>query len=66
MATREDLHRAVDALDDERVARARLVVVDDDQSESEMAPLPAAWQRFDDGTPVPNWVALLDRSRRGH
>jgi len=66
MATREDLHRAVDALDDERVARARLIVVDDDQPEPEMAPLPATWQTFDDGTPVPNWVALLDRSRRAH
>ena len=56
----------MDALDDERVARARLIVVDDDQPEPEMAPLPATWQTFDDGTPVPNWVALLDRSRRAH
>jgi hypothetical protein len=34
--------------------------------EPEMAELPEGWRTFEDGTPVPNWVALLERSRRGH
>lgn len=33
--------------------------------EPEMAELPQAWRTFDDGTPVPNWVALPERSRLG-
>lgn len=33
--------------------------------EPEMAELPEAWKTFDDGTPQPNWVALLHESRRG-
>lgn len=36
------------------------------QAEPKMAELPEPWKRFDDGTPVPNWAALLERSRRGH
>lgn len=28
-------------------------------------PVPAAWRTFDDGTPQPDWVAMLRRSRRG-
>jgi hypothetical protein len=31
-----------------------------------MTELPDAWKTFDDGMPVPNWVALLNESRRGH
>jgi hypothetical protein len=54
----------VDALPAPQVPKARIVVVE--EAESDMAPLPEAWKTFDDGTPVPNWVALLDESRRGH
>jgi len=36
------------------------------QAEPDMAELPERWKTFDDGTPVPNWVSLLERSRRGH
>jgi len=31
-----------------------------------MAELPPEWQVGDDGTPAPNWVAALHRSRSGH
>lgn len=34
MATREDLHRRVDALSDAQVERARIVVVDEDGEET--------------------------------
>lgn len=27
--------------------------------------LPKEWQRFEDGTPVPNWVAAVALTRRG-
>jgi excisionase family DNA binding protein len=30
-----------------------------------MAPLPEEWQVGDDGSPAPNWVAALHRSRSG-
>jgi hypothetical protein len=67
MATREQLHRQVDALDENRVAQARLLVEDDESAEEpDMVGLPEAWRTFDDGTPQPNWVALLHESRRGH
>ena len=50
--------------DEERVAKARIVIKDD--GEPEMAELPDTWNTFDDGTPVPDLVALLERSRREH
>jgi len=31
-----------------------------------MAPLPEEWRVGDDGSPAPNWVAALNRSRSGH
>jgi excisionase family DNA binding protein len=31
-----------------------------------MSELPGEWQVGDDGTPAPNWVAALHRSRSGH
>ncbi len=31
-----------------------------------MAELPDDWQVGDDGSPAPNWVAALNRSRSGH
>lgn len=30
-----------------------------------MLPLPLEWQVLDDGTPAPNWIAKLRRSRLG-
>jgi hypothetical protein len=49
----------------EEQADVALRAVESD-GEPEMAELPQAWRTFDDGTAVPNWVALLERSRRGH
>jgi excisionase family DNA binding protein len=31
-----------------------------------MAELPDEWKTGDDGSPAPNWVAALHRSRAGH
>ncbi len=31
-----------------------------------MVGLPESWKTFEDGTPVPDWVAGLDEVRRGH
>lgn len=62
MATREDLHRAVDALENEQVPRARLVIEEEDAGH---APLPEAWQTFEDGTPQPDWTAII-RADRDH
>jgi hypothetical protein len=31
-----------------------------------MAELPEEWKVSDDGSPAPNWVAALHRSRSGH
>lgn len=30
-----------------------------------MVPLPREWETLEDGTPAPNWVAALHRSRSG-
>ncbi len=65
MATRDQLHREVDALPAPQVARARIVVVPEPEEADDMVGLPEAWKTFEDGTPVPNWVALLHESRRG-
>lgn len=68
MATREDLHRAVDALSDERVAKARIVVDDDGEPEGEpgMAELPEDLGETLTGEPMPNVVAAVRRSRESH
>lgn len=34
--------------------------------EAEQLPIPEEWKTFRDGTPQPNWVALIRRSRLGH
>jgi transcription antitermination factor NusG len=33
--------------------------------EPEMAELPEGWRTFEDGTPVPNWVAAVHEAREG-
>ncbi|HET7054203.1 MAG TPA: hypothetical protein VFI09_09860 [Solirubrobacterales bacterium] len=64
MATRDELHREVDALPALQVARARIVVVPESEETDDMVGVPEAWKTFEDGTPQPNWVALLHESRR--
>jgi hypothetical protein len=65
MTTREQLHREVDALPASQVPKARIIVVEELESEHQMVGLPEAWKTFEDGTPVPNWVVLVQETRRG-
>jgi hypothetical protein len=65
MGTRDQLHSEVDALSEPHVPRARIVVVDEPEAEDDVVGLPEAWKTFEDGTPQPNWVALLHEARRG-
>jgi hypothetical protein len=66
MATREQLRREVDAIPEPKVSRARIVVVDESEVEDGVG-LPEAWKTFEDGTPQPNWTALIREDRdRGH
>lgn len=62
MATRDQLHREVDAIPDEKLANARLVV----DEETEMAPLPEGWGQTLTGEPMPNVAAAVRRSRDSH
>ncbi|MBO0746697.1 MAG: hypothetical protein J2O47_00015 [Acidimicrobiaceae bacterium] len=68
MTTREKAHRLLDRLTDSQLESVVRLLEKraENGEEPEMAELPEAWRTFDDGTPVPNWVALLDESRRGH
>jgi hypothetical protein len=65
MATREQLHREVDALTEPQVTRAKIVVVEEPEGGDDIVGLPEEWKTFDDGTPQPNWVALLHEARSG-
>jgi hypothetical protein len=65
VATREQLHREVDALSESDVLRAQIIVVDEPEGEADVVGLPEAWKRFEDGTPQPNWVALRHESWHG-
>jgi hypothetical protein len=65
MATREQLHRDVDALPTPQVPKARIVVVE--ESDAEMVGVPESWKTFEDGTPQPDWTALIREDRdHGH
>jgi hypothetical protein len=70
MTTREKAHALLDELPDEDVDEILelLEIRHEEQAEPEpeMAELPEAWRTFEDGTPVPNWVALVHEARRGH
>ena len=65
MATRDQLHREVDELSEPQVSRARIIVVDEPEAKDNVVGLPETWKNFEDGTPQPNWVALLHEARRG-
>jgi hypothetical protein len=70
MTTWEKAHALLDELPDSDVHEVLglLEIRREEQAESEpeMAELPEAWKTFEDGTPVPNWVALVREGRRGH
>lgn len=65
MTTREKVERLLDRLSERELEaeyeRLRHAVGD----QPEMIGLPEAWRTFEDGTPVPNWVAGLDEVRNG-
>jgi hypothetical protein len=68
MTTRQRLHELVDQLSDAEVEDLTQFILkrcgtDDGRAHPEMAELPEAWQRFSDGSPVPNWVRLIDEVR---
>ncbi len=65
MATREQLHREVDALPAPKVAKARIVVMEESEN-SGMVPLPEGWGETLTGEPMPNVAAAVRRSRESH
>lgn len=67
MATREQLHREVDALPAPQVSKARIVVVEEEsESEWQTVPLPEGWGTMANGEPMPDVAAGVRRSREGH
>lgn len=67
MTTREKAHALLDELSDAELDEiVKLIEVRHEaRAEPEMAELPESWKTFEDGTPVPNWVAALDEARQG-
>lgn len=70
MTTRQRLHQLVDQLSDAEVEDLAQAIVARrgekvELDRLEVAVLPEAWQTFDDGSPVPNWVEVIDEVRAG-
>jgi hypothetical protein len=67
MTTREKAHALLDELPDAELDEVvkQLEVRHEERTEPEMAELPESWKTFEDGTPVPNWVAALHEAREG-
>jgi hypothetical protein len=68
MTAKEKLRAQVDELSEAEAAAARIVIERTStkaDAEPEMVGLPESWRTFEDGTPVPNWVAGLDEVRAG-
>ncbi len=66
MTAKEKLRAQIDELSEAEAAVARIVVERTSSNpEPEMVGLPESWRTFEDGTPVPNWVAGLDEVRAG-
>lgn len=68
MTAKEKLRAQVDELSEAEAAAARIVIErtsSESGGEPEMVGLPESWWTFEDGTPVPNWVAGLDEVRAG-
>lgn len=66
MTAKEKLLRDVLDLDEARAARARIVVLDDAEAESETVPLPEGWGETLTGEPMPDIAAAVRRSREEH
>jgi hypothetical protein len=65
MTAKEKLIRDVLALDEAKATRARIVVIDERESEPETVPLPKGWDRMANGKPMPDLTAAIRRSREG-
>lgn len=63
MTTREKAHALLDELPDSELDD--IVQQLEERAEPEMAELPESWKTFEDGTPVPNWVAAVHEAREG-
>jgi hypothetical protein len=66
VTAKEKLIRDVLDLDEAKATRARIVVMDEPEPESETVPLPAGWDRMANGEPMPDVAAAVRRSREGH
>ena len=66
MTAKEKLLRDVLDLDEARAARARIVIAEDSEEETEMAPLPKGWGETLTGEPMPNVAAAVRHSRESH
>jgi hypothetical protein len=65
VTAKEKLLREVLDLDEAKAARAR-IVIPEEPSEPEMAPLPAGWGETLTGEPMPDIAAAVRRSRESH
>jgi hypothetical protein len=65
MTTREKAHALLDELSDAELGEIVKQLEVRHEAEPEMAELPEGWKTFEDGTPVPNWVAALHEAREG-
>jgi hypothetical protein len=67
MTTREKARALLDELPDAELDEVvkQQEVRHEERAETEMAELPEAWKTFEDGTPVPNWVAAVHEAREG-
>jgi hypothetical protein len=66
VTAKEKLIRDVLDLDEAKATRARIVVMDEPEPESETIPLPKGWDRMANGEPMPDVAAAVRRSREGH
>jgi hypothetical protein len=69
-----ELLAQIDAMTEEEAAEVKLIYEPEWPDKAtpieevrmdDAAELPEAWKRFDDGTPQPDWVALLREAREG-
>lgn len=63
MPKRDELHALIDALPEEQLPTARIVV---DEEEPDVVGLPKGWGETLTGEPMPNVVAAVRRSRENH
>jgi hypothetical protein len=67
MTTREKAHRLLDELPESEVEPVIEFIASRREEEPAVVGLPEAWKTFEDGTPQPNWVALIREDRdHGH